>query len=223
MSAPAQRDDVPERFPGFHVLDQAKHWDDATRATVLERVGRPPDIRFFDAAEEAAATALFDRLLDQHPDDRIVPVTALVDARLAEKETDGWHYDSMSDDWVVWRTSLAALDEDAHAHHGRAFAACTEQQQVDLLAAIKDGDGDWHGLHRAWIWSLWTRYACTAFYSHPAAWDEIGFAGPAYPRGYKNLGLDSREPFEVADTRPQDAPQDGTTQNGPTQNGEARR
>ena len=44
------------------------------------------------------------------------------------------------------------------------------------------------------------RYACTAFYSHPWAWNEIGFLGPAYPRGYKNIGLDARESFEAADS-----------------------
>ncbi len=200
----------PERFPGFDVLDQAPAWDEETRSVVFSRVGRPPEIRFFDAVEEAAATALFDRLLDQHPEDRRVPVTAMVDARLAGKETDGWHYDSLGDDWEVWKTSLAALDAEAHAVHGCAFAACEEDDQVALLADIKDGDGDWRGFHRARIWSLWTRYACTAFYSHPAAWDEIGFAGPAYPRGYKNLGIDRREPFEVADARPDDLPQAGT-------------
>ena len=49
------------------------------------------------------------------------------------------------------------------------------------------------------MWSLWTRYACTAFYSHPWAWNEIGFPGPAYPRGYLNLGVGGREHWEVAD------------------------
>ncbi len=54
------------------------------------------------------------------------------------------------------------------------------------------------------VWSLWTRYACTAFYAHPWAWNEMGFPGPAYPRGYKNTGVDAREPFEVLDHRPID-------------------
>ena len=27
----------------------------------------------------------------------------------------------------------------------------------------------------------------TAYYSHPWAWDEIGFGGPAYPRAYMRL------------------------------------
>ena len=71
------------------------------------------------------------------------------------------------------------------------------------------GGKEWHGLNAAHVWSLWTRYACTAFYAHPAAWNEIGFPGPAYPRGYKNPGVGEREPFEVADARPSKDPARG--------------
>ena len=51
----------------------------------------------------------------------------------------------------------------------------------DELRRAYDGDC-WHGRPAKHVWSLWTRYACTAFYSHPSAWTEIGFPGPAYPR-----------------------------------------
>jgi hypothetical protein len=79
-----------------------------------------------------------------------------------------------------------------------------------VLQEIQDlHNGSWHGFPADRLWSLWTRYACTAFYSHPWAWDEIGFGGPAYPRGYKNLGLDRLEPFEVRDVRPHDDPARG--------------
>ena len=64
---------------------------------------------------------------------------------------------------------------------------------------VEQRGDDWHGLPAKHVWSLWTRYACAAFYSHPWAWNEIGFGGPAYPRGYKNLGPDKREPWEVKD------------------------
>lgn len=205
MTPGSLRDDVPERFPGFRVLAQAGAWDDVTRAVVLSRVGPQPPLRFFTEVEAAAATALFDRLLDQHPGDR-VPVTALVDTRLADGETDGWHYDTMPPDEEAWRRSLAALDDAAREVYGAAFADCGQEQQSHLLAHVKDGAGPWRGFDRAQLWSLWTRYACTAFYSHPDAWNEIGFAGPAYPRGYKNLGVDRLEPFEVKDARPGDMP-----------------
>jgi hypothetical protein len=62
------------------------------------------------------------------------------------------------------------------------------------------GNGDtWHGMSASHVWSLWTRYACTAFYSHPWAWNEMGFGGPAYPRGYKARHVGGRERWEVAD------------------------
>ena len=35
-----------------------------------------------------------------------------------------------------------------------------------------------------------------AYYAHPYAWDEIGFGGPAYPRGYFALNNGAPEPWE---------------------------
>lgn len=197
------------RFPGLDVLGQSKHWDPVTTGVVLSRVGMPPDIRFFTPAEQAVATALCDQLLDQHGDERI-PVVNLIDARLAEKQTDGWHYEEMPQDSQAWRDTMAALDADATERYASGFALCTAPQQATLIQAVQDlGTQEWHGLSATHVWSLWTRYACTAFYSHPSAWNEMGFSGPAYPRGYKNPGIDAREPFEVRDAKPGDDPVGG--------------
>lgn len=190
------------RFPGFSSAGQVKHWDSVTASVVMARLGRPQDISFFTPAEEAAASALFNQFLDEPGEPRI-SVVAMVDARLAAQETDGWHYEDMPTDAQAWRQTLAALDEDARLRCGTVFAAAGWHEQTRLLQGIQNlGAAHWHGLPAKQVWSLWSRYACTAFYSHPWAWDEIGFAGPAYPRGYKNLGVDSLEPFEVHDARP---------------------
>ena len=105
----------------------------------------------------------------------------------------------MPEDGQAWRNSLAYLDEDAQERFGTGFARRPAADQAALIQAVQDRLADWHGLNAAHVWSLWTRYACTAFYAHPSAWSEIGFPGPAYPRGYKNPGIDKREPFEVRD------------------------
>ena len=210
MSAlPLGEDDGGGRYPGFSTLAQARHWDPVTAAAVHSRTALPPDVRFFTPAEEAAARALFDQLLDQHAEPR-VPVVNMVDARLAEEETDGWHYDNMPRDGEAWRDSLAALDREARSRDGCTFALLSRDGQAKLLQDLCDLDRElWHGMPADRVWSLWTRYACTAFYSHPLAWDEIGFAGPAYPRGYKNLGVDRLERFEVRDVRPEADPTHG--------------
>jgi hypothetical protein len=197
------------RFPSFDVLDQAQRWDPVTAGVVLGRIGMPPDIRFFTPAQEAIATALCERLLGQDGDSRadLIPVVQQIDARLAERETDGWRYADMPEDRQAWRDSLGYLDEDARQELGHGLAEVAVDDQRKLLQAVQDlGSKDWHGLNAAHVWSLWTRYACTAFYAHPSAWNEIGFSGPAYPRGYKNAGVGKLEPFEVRDVSPADDP-----------------
>jgi hypothetical protein len=199
------------RFPGLDATAQAPHWDPVTAGAVLARIGMPPDIRFFTPAQEAIAIALCDQLLGQ-ADEPLVPLAAMIDARLAEQQTDGWHYADLPEDGQAWRDTLGYLDDDAREKFGRGFAACPAAEQEVIIQAVQDrGPGDWHGLSASRVWSLWTRYTCTAFYSHPTAWDEIGFPGPAYPRGYKNAGVGKREPFEVADVSPGSDPARGAS------------
>jgi hypothetical protein len=204
MSA-ADRSGLDDRFPGFDVLGQAPHWDQVTAdlvrsRTVLSRTAPPPALKFFGPGEQACAAALLDQLLDQH-DEPKVPLLAMIDARLAAGETDGWRYDDLPEDGQAWRDTLAFLDGDAYERLGVCFAEASRADQARLVQAVQDAD-NWHRLPAKRVWSLWTRYACTAFYSHPAAWTEIGFPGPAYPRGYKNAGVDKLEPHEVRDARP---------------------
>ena len=164
------------RFPGFDVLSQAGRWDPVTASLVTSRLDPPASASFFTGAEAACAAALVNLLTGQQ-DDQEIPVLPMIDARLAAGETDGWRYSDMPEDGQAWRDSLAYLDADAEARCGTAFAAAPEEQQLELIQAVQDrGSKDWHGLNAAHVWSLWTRYACTALYAHPLAWNEIGRA-----------------------------------------------
>jgi hypothetical protein len=193
------------RFPGFDVLGQSRHWDAVTADLVTARTGPPPPPRFFTDAERAAAEALLNQLTGQCDEPLQVPVMEMVDARLAAGETDGWRYADMPEDGQAWRDTLGYLDADAQARCGTSFAEAKERDQAAMIQAVQDSR-EWHGMPAPRVWSLWTRYACTAFYSHPYAWSEMGFPGPAYPRGYKNAGVGKLEPFEVRDTRPAEDP-----------------
>lgn len=209
---------MADRFPGYDVLGQAHVWDKETAEAVLSRTRPNPGLRFFTLAEAVTARALCDRLLDT-PD---VDVVAMVDARLADGRTDGWRHRDMPPDGDAWRRSLAALDSDAAAEtaarsvpDGR-FAALDRDRQDKLIRRVREADS-WHGMAAAHVWSLWTRYVCTAYYSHPTAWNEIGFGGPAYPRGYLRLGVGVREPWETADRSPEapEAPPTGPPRTPP--------
>ena len=51
------------------------------------------------------------------------------------------------------------------------------------------------------FWMLLVQDCADAYYSHPWAWDEIGFGGPAYPRGYMRLERGEAEPWESEERR----------------------
>jgi hypothetical protein len=44
----------------------------------------------------------------------------------------------------------------------------------------------------------------SAYWSHPTAWSEMGWGGPASPRGYVRMGYDERDPWEAAEAHAHD-------------------
>lgn len=130
--------------------------------------------RFFTSEEHATANALCERLLALEPDCP-VPVVARIEARLAEQELDG-RYRGACEDGTIWRLSLAALKADAVDRFQSPFAVLDGDRRDRLILYVRDlGSKYWHDMPATQVWNLWTRYACTAFYSHPFAWNDLGF------------------------------------------------
>ena len=199
---PAQRHGVaPQmrgRYPDYDVLDEADHWDEVTRRLVLDRVHNVPPIRFFTAPEANTLGAFCDLVLAQDDDPKI-PVLNMVDAKLFAGELDGFRYEDMPDDRETWRLVALGLDAAARQHRAASFvdaAAEVRQRVVEAFAEGKLHGEIWDDLPPARAWKVVTRAMLSAFYSHPWAWNEIGFGGPAYPRGYARIGAGERESWE---------------------------
>jgi hypothetical protein len=196
------------RYPDYDVLENAGHWDPVTRKAVLARVNEVPPVRFFTVEESRCLRAFLDVLLAQDAEPRI-PVFELVDQKLHDGKLDGFQYAGMPDDREVWRRVARGLDEAA----GGDFALLDASARHDVVERFADGKvsgGAWDGLDVSRAWSVVTRGALSEFYSHPWAWNEIGFGGPAYPRGYMRLkaGPDGREPFEAVEAFDDDPVED---------------
>jgi hypothetical protein len=200
------------RYPDWDVLSQASHWDSVTREVVLERVENVPAFRFFGEEERRTLKAFCDTLTAQDSEPRI-PVLSMVDAKLHAGELDGFQYAGMPDDRDVWRIVARGLDDTARAAGDHDFRGASPEVQRQIVGRFANGElegGAWDELDVSKAWKVVTRAALSAFYSHPWAWNEIGFGGPAYPRGYAAFGVDTREGWEprqafdidpVADTR----------------------
>jgi hypothetical protein len=199
-----------ERYPGYDVLSKrdTPSWNQQTRTVIDERLSIDPDHHaFFTDAEWQTLNALCDRLVPQPPGrPGRVPIAALVDQKVAADLRDGYRHAMLPPIQEAWRRALAALDAEAKALRGRAFHALEARDQDTLIRGMQDGtleDPAWAGMPPK-IFFLERAIAdlIKAYYAHPTAWSEIGFGGPASPRGYVRLDFDRRDAWEAAEARP---------------------
>ncbi|HEX4465547.1 MAG TPA: gluconate 2-dehydrogenase subunit 3 family protein [Solirubrobacteraceae bacterium] len=184
------------RYPDYDALENVEHWDERTRGVVLRRVTDVPEISFFDDAEVTALSAFCDVVIGQDCEPRI-PVLAMIDAKLAAGRLDGYRHDDMPADPETWKLVAAGLDQSAReAGSSDGFAAASSELQHEIVKRFSRNDLDW-SLPVEKAWGVVMRGVLSTFYSHPWAWSEIGFGGPAYPRGYARLGAGQREQWEA--------------------------
>ena len=199
----------PGYYPGYDVLSQQKFWDAATREAVLERLTPPGSLRFFKPHEAELMRIVCDHILPQ--DDRDpkyrIPIVPKIDQRLFEKKGPGYRYEDMPPDDEAYRLFLHALEQMAQENYGRAFLELTWREQEEMFQALnrgepKPGAGEiWKHLPVPRMWTLLVGDCISAYYQHPWSWSEIGYGGPAYPRGYMRLERGQPEPWEADEQR----------------------
>src|SRR4051794_10541441 len=154
------------RYPDYDVLEEAAHWDEATRRVVLDRIERVPPIRVFDEREAATLGAFCDLVLAQDSEPRI-PVLAMVDEKLFEKRGEGYRHADMPSDAETWRQVARMLDAVAAEQGVESFGAAEREEQLRIVARFSRGDLAWSGCPVEKAWGVVMRDALAAFYSHP--------------------------------------------------------
>lgn len=201
---------MPERYPGYDVLAKRNSvsWNDKTRTVVDARLAIDPNQhRFFTDAEWQTICAVCERIVPQtvarpHP----VPLAAMVDQKLHTDRRDGYRYAELPPQGEAWRRGLAALDAETSFRYQARFHELTVLQQDELLAAVQHGevkDKAWRDLPpKSFFTKRVLHDVVSAYYAHPTSWNEIGFGGPASPRGYVRMNFDRRDPWEASEARP---------------------
>ncbi|MDR5780675.1 gluconate 2-dehydrogenase subunit 3 family protein [Caballeronia sp. LZ065] len=196
------------RYPGYDVTDKREtpSWDEVTRGVIGERLATPAGPRFLDAVEWRALTALCACIVPQDHEREPAPLPALIDAKLVRDAGDGYRDARLPMLRDAWRIGLAALDAESRARHELPFASIDAAWQRALLLDMQHGtlhSDAWRGMPPALFFAMRVLHdICGAYYSHPRAWSEIGFGGPANPRGYVRMVFDRRDPWEAVEAKP---------------------
>ena len=176
-------------------------WNDQTREVVRERIEDVPGRQFLTEQEWDLLEAAAARLIPQPDREDPVPIVPWIDKALHENRGPGYRYEGMPHMREAWRRGIACIGAESRERHGKPFTALSAADQDALLRSIQSGEvesDEWHDLPpKRFFKSLLLKLVVTTYYAHPAAWSEVGFGGPASPRGYVRLGFDERDPWEA--------------------------
>jgi hypothetical protein len=197
-----------DRYPGYDVLAKRNtpSWNEQTRRVIDARLSVPREPRFFTESEWRTLEAICDRIIPQPKDRPPVPLPAYVDAKMLANRGDGFRNAKLPRQGEAWKRGLAALDQDARRIGGTRFHELDEAEQDALLRRMEQGELSgpaWGDMPSKLFFSQRVVPDITnSYYAHPTAWNEIGWGGPAGPRGYVRMDFDLRDPWEGVEAKP---------------------
>ncbi|HEX4193060.1 MAG TPA: gluconate 2-dehydrogenase subunit 3 family protein [Stellaceae bacterium] len=196
------------RYPNYDVLAKRNtpSWNEKTRRVIDQRLAMPREPRFLSHEEFETLEAVCARIVPQPATRAPIPVAAMIDTKLHEDKRDGYRDYRLPPLREAWRRGLRALDVEARARHSGAFHTLHIDEQDALLRAAQAGrltNPAWAGMSsQVFFAKRLLSDIVKAYYAHPTAWSEIGYGGPASPRGYVRMDFDRRDPWEAAEAKP---------------------
>ena len=208
MSSQSAQTDTSARYPSYDVISKrdTPSWNDITRTVVDRRLQIRDEPLFLDADRFRILQALCDRIISQ-PSNRMnkVPLAGLVDRMLEQTRSVGHRRSSMPPLREAWRRGLDALNDEARVRFGATFADLPAGRQDTVLEMLQRGDvrsPAWAGITAQSFFKHRVLHdVTTSYFTHPTSWNEIGFGGPASPRGYVRLEADRRDAWEAEEDR----------------------
>lgn len=194
---------MSDRYPGYDVLAKrlSPSWNAQTRAVIEERLALAWEPHFFSEQEWNILIALCDCVVPRPGGRPRLPAAVLVDRKMAADKGDGYRDAGMPPMQEAWRWGLRALNAEAQRACGQPFFEAPREVQQSLVKGMQDGavhGPEWEHLPPALFFRTRVIHdIVAAYYAFPQSWDEIGFGGPASPRGYVRMGFNERDPWEA--------------------------
>jgi hypothetical protein len=187
----------------YDVLDKwdSPSWNDQTRTVVRKRLEEVPPRRFLTKEQWDLLEAIAGRLIPQPDREEPVPIVPWIDDMLHHNRGPGYRYADMPPMREAWKRGLDAIAAEARDRQGKSFEQLSPDEQDELLTDVQHDRVEsrfWRDLPAGGFFlHHLLKEVVAVYYGHPAAWSEIGFGGPASPRGYARLGPDERDPWEA--------------------------
>ena len=189
------------QYPDYNVLTQVKEWDPHTREIVLKRLGPFPPPKFLQQGEVEMIKNIARHLTFDNRNEILDYVVFYSDEKLASEIGESERKPGVPKEKDLIRLGLKAIGDSAERIHQAKFPELDQKKQCAILAALQNGQAqgipDWDKVLQQALFKKLTELIISAYYSHPTIWSEIGYGGPAYPRGYVRIEPGLTDPWEA--------------------------
>ncbi len=188
-------------YPAYDVMHQQDHWDDHTQTIVTARIIREKEYRFFTALELEIMRKLCPLLVHDRRGDILTYVLCYIDEKLYEDKGEGERKVQVMPEAQLVREGLSRLNKAAVALYEHAYVELEEHQQKLFIEDLSFNRANpahiWEGYPQKDGFLKLLGLTLDAYYSHPKVWSDIGYGGPAYPRGYIRTTIGQLDPWEA--------------------------
>lgn len=189
------------RYPSYDLLQEQEHWDEHTREIVLKRLGHFKDNQFLTNHEADMLKAIARHIVYDQREEILAYVIHHFDSILSSPVGEDQRKVGVPPREVLIRQGLKAIDKLAQKKYRATFLELDTQKQFILLEALDGGKapklGEWQETPQKELFKMLATETVNAYYSHPVVWSEIGYGGPAYPRGYVRVEKGLTDPWEA--------------------------
>jgi hypothetical protein len=195
-------DRIKTLYPGFSVMAEHEHWDDHTREIVQKRLETPGSYQKLTGEEVDRIRILAALFVDDGRSALLDYIVKHFDNKLSGDIGESQRKAGVPPQHVLIKHGLSALETLAKNEFQHSFTALTAEQQITLLVGLENDTLSLQTesgtrIPSSEFFKKMLSETVSAYYSHPQIWSEIGYAGPAYPRGYVRSELGLTDPWEA--------------------------
>lgn len=188
-------------YPSFNVINEIDAWDDHTQSIVNARLSDSSKNQFLSDHEADSLLVISGILMHDTSLEVIRSVVNHIDQTLHSSPGESQRQRGVPAGKDLIRQGLQSLERSAQRNYSSSFLKLGHSQQKQLLQRLSEAtvepSSDWSGVPQQAFFQKLMSLTIESYCSHPKVWSEIGYAGPAYPRGYVRTQLGQLDPWEA--------------------------
>jgi hypothetical protein len=188
-------------YPSFDVMHEKDEWDDHTQTIVTSRLESHEGFQFLTPIEAEMVSRISSLLVNDQTPEVLHFVVGHIDQSLHQSPGESQRKAGVPEAPVLVRVGLKAIEQGAQSRYGSSFMNLDIALQKQYLQHISESTAEpkeiWGPIPQEALFQKLRQLTIESYCSHPKVWSEIGYAGPAYPRGYVRTQLGQLDPWEA--------------------------